>query len=240
MPDYKLVRLAATLLFFGLVVFEVVGVLHPAGANDHQVAFSNYAASGDWTAIHLAQFICVAVLIAGLLVLFFAFRVSQGTQRWVGFFGAVSASVALALSGVLYAVDGVALKQAVDAWASAPAAEKPTRFANAEAIRWLEWGVRSYQDLMLGLALVLYAIVIVSTASPVPRLVGYLMGASGLALIVLGWLIGIQGFAPIGEVPSDAAQFLLFVSSAWLLVVAWRRKNSDKGDLARHPHAPAS
>lgn len=240
MPDYKLVRLAATLLFFGLVVFEVVGVLHPAGANDHQVAFSNYAASGDWTAIHLAQFICVAVLIAGLLVLFFAFRVSQGTQRWVGFFGAVSASVALALSGVLYAVDGVALKQAVDAWASAPAAEKPTRFANAEAIRWLEWGVRSYQDLMLGLALVLYAIVIVSTASPVPRLVGYLMGASGLALIVLGWLIGIQGFAPIGEVPSDAAQFLLFVSSAWLLVVAWRRKNSDKGALARQPHAPAS
>jgi hypothetical protein len=116
---------------FGLVVFEVVGVLHPAGANDHQVAFTNCAASGNWTAIHLAQFICVAVLIAGLLVLFFAFQVSQGTQRWVGFFGAVSASVALALSGVLYAVDGVALKQAVDAWASAPAAEKPTRFANA-------------------------------------------------------------------------------------------------------------
>ena len=240
MPDYKLVRLAATLLFFGLVVFEVVGVLHPAGANDHQVAFTNYAASGDWTAVHLAQFICVAVLIAGLLVLFFAFQVSQGMQRWVGFFGAVSASVALALSGVLYAVDGVALKEAVDAWASAPAAEKPTRFANAEAIRWLEWGVRSYQDLMLGLALVLYAIVIVSTASPVPRLVGYLMGASGLALIVLGWLIGIQGFAPIGEVPSDAAQFLLFVSSAWLLVVAWRRKKSDKGALAGHPRTPAS
>lgn len=93
---------------------------------------------------------------------------------------------------------------------------------------------------MLGLALVLYAIVILSTASPVPRLVGYLMRASGLALIVLGWLIGIQGFAPIGEVPSDAAQFLLFVSSAWLLVVAWRRKNSDKGALARQPHAPAS
>ena len=85
----------------------------------------------------------MAVLIAGLLVLFFAFQVSQGTQRWVGFFGAVSASVALALSGVLYAVDGVALKQAVDAWASAPAAEKPTRFANAEAIRWLEWGLEA-------------------------------------------------------------------------------------------------
>jgi hypothetical protein len=239
-PDYKLTRLAGTLLFTGLVVFEVVGVLHPAGANNHQLAFTNYAASGDWTAVHLAQFVCLAVLIAGLLVLFFAFNLSHGTQRWLRFFGAVSASVALALTAVVYAVDGVALKQAVDAWASAPAAEKATRFANAEAIRWLEWGVRSYQDLMLGLALVLYAIVIVWTASPVPRLVGYLMGASGLAFIVLGWLIGVQGFAPIGEVPSDAAQFLLFVSSAWLLVVTWRRKKSDKGALARHPHTPAS
>jgi hypothetical protein len=217
-----------------------VAVLHAAGANDHQLAFTNYAASGDWTAVHLAQFICLAVLIAGLLVLFFAFNVSHGTQRWVVFFGAVSASVALALTAVVYAVDGVALKQAVDAWARAPAAEKATRFANAEAIRWLEWGVRSYQDLMLGLALVLYAIVIVWTASPVPRLVGYLLGASGLAFIILGWLIGIQGFAPIGEVPSDAAQFLLFVASACLLVVAWRRKTSDKGALAEHPHTPAS
>ena len=38
----------------------------------------------------------------------------------------------LALYGVLQAVDGVALKQAVNAWASAPDAEKATRFASAE------------------------------------------------------------------------------------------------------------
>jgi hypothetical protein len=50
--------------------------------------------------------------------------------------------VTLALYGVLQAVDGVALKQVVDAWASAPEAEKVERFATAEAIRWLEWGVR--------------------------------------------------------------------------------------------------
>ena len=33
------------------------------------------------------------------------------------------------------AVDGVALKQAVNAWASAPGAEMVARFASAEAIR---------------------------------------------------------------------------------------------------------
>ena len=50
----------------------------------------------------------------------------------------------LALYGVVMAVDGVALKQAVNAWASAPVAEKAARFASAEAIRWIEWGARSY------------------------------------------------------------------------------------------------
>jgi hypothetical protein len=52
--------------------------------------------------------------------------------------GAVSAAVALGLYGVLQAVDGVALKQVVDAWVRAPEAEKAARFASAETIRWLE------------------------------------------------------------------------------------------------------
>src|SRR5438034_2175299 len=91
----------------------------------------------------------------------------------------------------------------------APAAEQAARFASAEALRWLEWGTTSYQDFMLGLALVLFAIVIVWTAR-VPRPVGYLMGLSGLASLVLGWVIGAEGFAPIGEVPSYAAPVFLF------------------------------
>ena len=61
----------------------------------------------------------------------------------------------------MYAVDGVALKQAVEAWASAPAAEQATRFASAEAIRWLETGTRSYQEFTSGVALVLFATTIV-------------------------------------------------------------------------------
>jgi len=52
----------------------------------------------------------------------------------------------------------------VDAWATAPDAEKAARFASAEAIRWLEWGVRSYQDFTLGLALLLAAAAVARTA----------------------------------------------------------------------------
>src|SRR6266566_5744591 len=203
MADRKLLRLSATLLFVGELLSLLVGALHPAreNPNNHTAVFAEYANSADWTAVHLGQFVGMAVIIAGLLVLFFALNVHAGTPGWAGRFGAVSAVVALALYGVLQAVDGVALKQAVDAWASAPAAEKAARFASAEAIRWLEWAVRSYHSFLFGLALVLFATVIVGTAR-VPRPVGYLMGLSGLASLVLGWVIGAEGFAPIGEVPS--------------------------------------
>ena len=143
----------------------------------------------------------------------------------MGLFGAISAVMALALYGVASAVDGVALKQAVDAWASAPAAEQMARFASAEAIRWLEWGTNSYWNFMQGLALVLYAIVIVWTAR-VPRPIGYLMGLSGLAFIVLGWLVGTEGFTSANTVPTYAGHGLNDAWMIWLLIVAWRRKES--------------
>jgi hypothetical protein len=77
--------------------------------------------------VHLGQFVGMAVIIAGLLVLYFALDLRAGGAASVARLAAVSAAVALGLYGVLQAVDGVALKQAVDAWASAPDAEKAAR-----------------------------------------------------------------------------------------------------------------
>ncbi len=225
MANHKLLRLSATLMFIGVLVYSVALLLHPAGANDHQAAFAAYANSSSWTAIHFGQFVGTAGITAGLLVLFFALNVSEGTPSWLGFFAAVSAVVALALAGVLQAVDGVALKHAVDAWASAPAAEKAARFASAEVIRWLEWGVRSYQDFMFGLTLVLFAITIVWTAR-ITRPIGYVMGLIGLAYIVLGWLEGTEGFSATTDVIGMICQYSTPVWIIWLLIVAWRRKEA--------------
>jgi hypothetical protein len=227
MTDRTLLRLSATLLFYGVVVYVVLNTLHPGGPGSDQVVFTLYANSSSWVAIHLGQFVGEAVLTAGLLVLFFALDVSQGTPRWLGFFAAIAAGVALALDGVVYAVDGVALKQAVDAWASAPAAEKVARFASTEAIRWLETGVRSYQDFMFGLALVLFAIVIVWTAR-ITRPIGYFMGVIGLAFIVIGWLQGTEGLqsATLAAIGGFTLFLLLPAWSIWLLIVAWRMKAS--------------
>ena len=204
MADRALLRLSGTLLLIGFVVSYLAQLPHPGGGATYEETFANYAASAvaDWTAIHLWQFVSEAVLLAGLLVLLFALHVTEGIPRWVGFFGAISVGMALALAGVLAAVDGVALKQAVDAWASAPAAEKASRLASAEAIRWLEFGINSYWQYMRGLALVLYAIVIAFTGR-VPRPIGLFMGVAGLCFIVLGWMVGTTGFTAARTLPTD-------------------------------------
>jgi hypothetical protein len=76
------------------------------------------------------RFAGMAIFLTGLFPLFFALDVQAGTARWATRTGTVFAAAALALYGGVLAMDGVALKQAVNAWASAPQADKAARFAN--------------------------------------------------------------------------------------------------------------
>jgi hypothetical protein len=160
---------------------------------------------------------------SGLVALFFALDARDGDPLWLNRFGLVSAVVALALYGALQAVDGVALKQAVDAWASASGAQKATYFAAAEAVRWLEWGVRSYQSFMLGLAFIFFGSVVIRTRRVSP-LIGYLMGLSGLAYLAQGWIIGSSGFSAANSIPTLAGIVLIAVWSIWLLLTAFRKE----------------
>ena len=223
-------RLSAWLLLVGQLLYILVTQFHAGGdANNHPAIFAEYAGSGIWTAVHLGQFASMAILLGGLVALLFALEVQAGTARWAGRFGAASATATLVLFGVLQAVDGVALKQAVNAWASAPDAEKTARFASAEAIRWLEWGVRSYQDFTLGLALLLFAAAVVRTAW-VPRPIAYLMGLSGLTYLVQGWVAGSEGFSQTQSVAIVLAWVLSLVWMIWLVIVAQRMQELELAD----------
>ena len=82
------VRLAAVLLFAGVLVTAVAGFLHPEGAdpNDHRTIFAIYAASQSWTAVHLGQFIGMVIITFGLVALFFALDVRSGVALWLNRF----------------------------------------------------------------------------------------------------------------------------------------------------------
>jgi hypothetical protein len=221
-------RLAAVLILTGIVVAALAGLLHPEGAdaNDHPATFETYADSGIWTAVHLGQFAGIAVLIAGLGALFFALDTRRGPQLWLNRAALLAAIVALALYGVLQAVDGVALKQAVDAWAAAPAGEKAGRFASAETVRWLEWAVRSYHSVVFGAALVLFGATIAATRR-VTRAIGYLMALSGVAYLAQGWILGVSGFSSANSIPTLLGIVLVVAWAVWLLVDALRARLSE-------------
>jgi hypothetical protein len=220
-------RLSAGLMLAGQLAYIVVTLFHAGGdANDHHAVFATYARSGLWTAVHLGQFASMAVLLAGLYSLRFALRDEGRGPGLAGRLGAAAAVAALALYGVLQAVDGVALKQAVDAWATAPEADKAARFAAAEAIRWLEWGARSYHDFALGLSLLLFSVAVGHVAWA-RRPIGYLMALAGFAYLAQGWVVGAEGFSR-AESGAIVLGFVMdVVWMAWLVVIAVRMPTAE-------------
>ncbi|MCU1568107.1 MAG: hypothetical protein JWQ56_3044 [Pseudarthrobacter sp.] len=220
-------RLAGSLLLAGVLASILAGLLHAEShdANDHPASFTAYANSDAWTAVHLGQFFGMALVCAGLVALWSALDLRRGAPAWIAGLGALSAALALALYGALQAVDGVALKQAVDAWAAAAEPGKAAHFATAEGIRWLEWGMRSYQSFLLGIALILLGAA-VAARGPVSRVIGWLMALSGLAYLAQGWIIGELGFAAANSLPTLTGIIATVIWTIWLAVSAWRMKET--------------
>ena len=182
----------------GFLLFLVVTTLfHPSGQeNDHPVIFAKYAESDPWVAVHFGQFAGVLVALGGFVVL----SRTPELRREVPVLATCALGTAVATAAVwavLQAVDGVTLKQAVDAWASASDAEKSVRFADAETVRWAEWGIQSYFRLLLGLTFVLFGVAIARTGI-VFRWIGWVGVLGGLLYIATGVAVGHSGFGQPG------------------------------------------
>lgn len=220
LPARAALRLPAGLLIAGQMLYIGVTQLHAGGdANDHRHIFEHYAENGIWGLVHVGQFVAIALLVAGLVALRSAAE-TPGRADGLLRLGAGAGLLALALYGALQAVDGVALKQAVTAWVTAPEAEQAARFASAESIRWLEWGMRSYHDFSLGLALLLFGVAF-AWKGAVPRLIGALMTLSALAYFAQGWVAGTDGFTAAQSIAIVAAWVLCVGWMTWLAVHAW-------------------
>lgn len=88
--------LAGTLSLVGQLLYVAVTQIHTGGeANDHHHIFADYAESGLWTAVHIGQFVGIALLLSGLLALAFVFERRTGAARWMARLGAAGALAAL-------------------------------------------------------------------------------------------------------------------------------------------------
>jgi hypothetical protein len=89
-------------------------------------------------------------------------------------------------------VDGVTLKQTVDAWAAASGTDKATRFADAETVRWIEWALQSYFRVLLAVTLLLLGAAAL-LGRLVPSWLGVLLAITGLLSLALGFSVGYEG-----------------------------------------------
>jgi hypothetical protein len=234
MADRKLLIFAAVLLLGGQVMYQVAEYFHPEGGATAHDVFISYARFPSWALVHEAQFLSSVVALLGLLTLCHALNIGAGIGGMMNRFAAAFTIAALALNAALYAVDGVGLKQATDVWLSAPPDEQSGYYAVVQGIRGIEWGMRSYVDLTTGLALVVVAFIIIATAR-IPTLIAVVMGITGLAYLVQGYGYG-AGYTSVSEhfvLSSSNYQFLMVVWALWLLIVAWRMKETPRAALAQ-------
>lgn len=196
-PGPRTARLSAVLLVVGAALAVVGSILHPhdESPNSHEAVFAEYAHSADWVWVHDLQFLSAAVVVAGLLTLGRTLQ-RVGVPRTLVRVGDAAAAATLALIAVNMAVDGVALKHAVDAWAGADPGDRASRFAAAEAVRWLEWGVNSFFTILLGVTLLTVAAGLLSRAhlGTQVRLAGVTGVLAGILLVVNGLTVGAHGF----------------------------------------------
>lgn len=229
-PNRQSLGLAAALIIVAEIVYMVVTpLLHPGGGTPIG-EFESYADSRTWATVHTIQFATAVTAAFGLLALVHGLNVTSGARGLINRFAAATAAALIALNAALYAVDGVALKETVNAWAGRPSAMRAAFLPAVEAIRGVEFGLRGYVAYTTGLAVILLAAVIVSTAR-VPRVIGYLMGVSGLVYIAqgVGW-ISLRTVLSEHALEGNIGYYVLLLVlawSIWLLIAAVRMKEPD-------------
>src|ERR671932_2914626 len=147
-----------------------------------------YAESDSWVAVHLVQWFAALLLIGGLIALYYSITTQAGAIAAVARFGLAAAVLTGAALTMLQAVDGVALKWAVDTWASAPADQEIAAFSAAAALRWTEYALQSFSFILLGFTFILYGVAI-ALGTIYPRWLGWIAVSSGVAWSVHGVMV---------------------------------------------------
>jgi hypothetical protein len=214
----------------GVILYvAVTAIFHPhrEAPMDNPAVFMEYAESDSWVAIHFAQWFAALLLIGGFVALYYSITTKREANAAVARFGLLAAVLTGAALTMLQAVDGVALKWAVDTWASAPADQEVAAFSAAAALRWTEYALQSFSFILLGLTFILYGVAI-ALGTVYPRWLGWVAGGSGVAWIVHGVMVPYVGL--FDSVPRLVAIVLMALWAFSMAFVMWR--NSSHGRIA--------
>jgi hypothetical protein len=195
----------------------------PANASK---AFAEYAADPHWVASHIGQFAGI-VLLGVALVALTSMMETLKPSVW-GRVGMLGTAASVAVSAVLQAVDGVALKVMVDRWAQATGEVQAQAFESAFALRQIETGMASYLSILFGLTISTFGISLLLNRR-FPRWLGWLGLVGGIGTIAAGIAQAYTGFSILAmrlSMPSSCALLL------WAIAVGifmWRLAPAHAG-----------
>jgi hypothetical protein len=219
-------RGASVAAFGGALLLFGGTILHPSGAdpNDAVAAFSEYADDQLWIASHLTQLLGVALIVCALIQL--SRLLAGGSARGLAWIGAAGAIASLAVAAALQAVDGIALKMMVDAWAAAAEPDKTILFYVTYGVRQVEVGLASIMSLLFGLTMCVYGVAVISDHS-FAKWLGWIAIIGGIPTAIAGVVIAYTGFSGLAmsiNVPSNSLLLIWMIA----LGVLFLRRDTEE------------
>jgi hypothetical protein len=196
-----LLQIGSIAFITGAIIIIVSTVFHSSSEdpNNPLLVFAKYASDDSWVAVHIGQFVGVVMVFAGGFVALYRLLVHSDSSitsilAWIGLALAI---ITASVFAVLQAVDGIALKMAVNSWVAAPTEEKAITFRVAEGIRFTEYGINSIFRIFQGTVAVIFGVAIVKSK----LLSKWISGAGviiGVVAIYAGLEVAYLGFGTIG------------------------------------------
>ena len=234
-----MLRMGSVAFLAGLVIIIVSTLFHASSEDlmNNPVVFVVYAESDPWLAAHIGQFAGVMLVFAGGFVALFRLLVGSesGTASALAWLGLVTAILVASTFTILQAVDGIALKIAVNTWYAIPTPtspsssaadddaveEKAIAFRVAEGIRWTEIGVNSYNRILQGAVAIIFGVAIAKSAL-LSRWIGAVGIFAGAVTVLAGIGVAYLGFAPL-PIVGDVSTVISFAWIAILGIFMWRK-----------------
>jgi hypothetical protein len=221
-------RVGTAALLAGLLSQIPLGAMHPHReyANDSVAAFHEYSHSEDWVLVHLGQFLGLLLVTIGVVAVATTLARKRGVAGTLGLVAAVTALVAAAVFAVQMAVDGVALKAAIDAWESATGAiDQAAAYRVADSVRSVEKGLSALFNITNGLTLLSLGVGLTFGHGHGRRL-GWLAAVAGVGLLAVGVMTARTGFSHEASSLALPATGALAVFAVGMAVTTWRRTDT--------------
>jgi hypothetical protein len=228
--QHPLLRIGSIAFLAGVIIVIVSTTIHSSteDPSNHPIVFAEYANDDSWIAVHIGQFAGGIMVFAGGFVALFRLLVQSGSGiasilAWIGLAVAIPTASAIA---VLQAVDGIALKMAVDSWVAAPPEEKAITFRVAEGIRFIEYGTNSIFRILQGTLAIIFGVAI-AKSKILSKWIGVAGVVIGAVTIYAGLEVAYLGFGGLTTI-IGISMIIYFIWVGILGGFMWKKSMSKR------------